>query len=340
MINVLIVHHNTPNMMEHLLKSLDMHVSEYHAYIFDNSNQKPYTNPNNRSNITYFDNTKGEIVDFQSEWEKYPSRMPYIVSPYHCLSVDKCMDLIDDNFILLDSDVLLKKDISDLWDENYTFVGEVQKSYSYRCQVPAFRALPFVCFINNKKCKELGIRYFDPNHMLQLYPDTDPRGRLFDTGAAFYRYIKIFNLPYREILHGDYVTHYGAASYRGSADTVALKHGGLIFKDWLEYHRDKYEVCPKKEGVVFSCITSKEERPITTPTIVNPDYDYICFCDDPKFGPYGSWPTAIWQYAEMPKNIQGLPSPERTLWIQEHITELLPNYEYWTWFDNKEYSTK
>ena len=333
MINVLVVHHNTPNMMEHLLMSLDLYVPEYHAYIFDNSNQKPYTNPNNRSNITYFDNTKGQIIDFNSEWEKYPGRLPAIVSPYHCLSVDKCMDLIDDNFILLDSDVLLKKDISELWDETQIFVGEIQESHPGGWPAPQIRVLPFVCFINNKKCKELGIRYFDPNHMLQLYPDSDPRGRLFDTGAAFYRYIKIFDLPYKEILHQDYVAHYGAASYRGSAATVQLKHGGLAFRDWLSYHRDKYEILPKKKKVVFTCITNRHDPCVITPSFLNPDWDYICFCDDPKYGPYHSWPSAVWQYAPIPDNIKDLSPAKQARWIKLHPHILFPDYEESLWVD-------
>ena len=337
MINVLIVHHNTPNMMEHLLMSLDLHVPSYHAYIFDNSNKSPYTNPNKRSNITYFDNTQGQLINFEEEWKKYPARMPYIVSPYHCLSVEKCMELIDGNFILLDSDVLLKRDISELWDESQIFVGEIQETHPGHCQATASRALPFVCFINNKMCKANGIHYFDPGHMMQLYPETDPRGKLFDTGAAFYRLVKIFDLPYKEILHGDYVTHYGAASYRGSAGTVTLKHGGLGFTDWLAYHKDKYTARPKKDKTVVFCIADEKNPPLLTPGNVDPEYDYICFCHNPKFGPYGSWPSAVWEYRPIPEEVAKLSPKRQYSKIKSHIKELLPEYKEIQWLKTNRY---
>ena len=33
--------------------------------------------------------------------------------------------MIDDNFMLLDSDVLIKRDVSELFDEKYVYVGEI-----------------------------------------------------------------------------------------------------------------------------------------------------------------------------------------------------------------------
>ena len=46
-------------------------------------------------------------------------------SAKHCYTIQKFMDMYPEMpFILLDSDVLLKKDISDVFDEKFAFIGE------------------------------------------------------------------------------------------------------------------------------------------------------------------------------------------------------------------------
>ena len=65
-----------------------------------------------------------------------------------CQGMEKCMELIGENFILLDSDVLLKRDISDLYEEDVIYSGEVivQPNSSIN------RVLPFITYINTEKC--------------------------------------------------------------------------------------------------------------------------------------------------------------------------------------------
>ena len=50
----------------------------------------------------------------------------------HCLSIEKAMDIIEDGFILLDSDVLIKKDFSNLYDNTVVFVGKKEEMKPFK----------------------------------------------------------------------------------------------------------------------------------------------------------------------------------------------------------------
>ena len=113
--NIVIIHYNTPRLTECLVRSINLFVKDAIIYIFDNSDKEPFTAF--FDNVLVIDNTKGEIIDFDKWLEKYPKkhlsngRANKWGSAKHCYSVEKCMEIIQDDFILLDSDVLLKKDI-------------------------------------------------------------------------------------------------------------------------------------------------------------------------------------------------------------------------------------
>lgn len=70
--NILIIHYNTPYLTECLVRSINLFVKDAIIYIFDNSNEKPFTAK--FDNVTVFDNTKGQIIDFNKWLEKYPNR--------------------------------------------------------------------------------------------------------------------------------------------------------------------------------------------------------------------------------------------------------------------------
>ena len=152
---ICIVHHNTPYMTECLVKSINKYTPDCHIYIFDNSDKEPFTYK--QDNLTVFDNTQGQIINFDKWLRQFSNKggeaSGKYISAKHCISVDKCMDLINDNFILMDSDILLKQDISNLFDNTYMYIGEVTEN-----EKQIGRLLPFLCFINTNKCKENGIR--------------------------------------------------------------------------------------------------------------------------------------------------------------------------------------
>lgn len=216
--NIVIIHYNTPYLTECLVRSINLFMKDTIIYIFDNSDKYPFTA--NFDNVTIIDNTSGSVINFDAWLENYPNRFKSTEmthkfgSAKHCYSVEKCMEIINDNFILLDSDVLLKKDISDLYDENVIFAGEIIT----QPKVTVKRVLPFVCFINVNMCKENGVHYFDDNYMHGLYNNKIvEHADWYDTGAGFYVHAKEFN--YKEIKTEDYCVHYGHGSWNKNDDT-------------------------------------------------------------------------------------------------------------------------
>lgn len=193
--NIVIVHYNTPNITECLVKSINLFVEDANIYIFDNSDKLPFTAT--FDNVTIIDNTQGQIIDFD-KWLSSFKRKAYSrnkwASAKHCYSVEKCMELIDDNFILLDSDVLLKKDISSLYDTNCVYVADIEYWKGNK------RVIPYCCFINTKKCKEVGIHFFNDKFIVGLTP-----GCKYDTGGYFY--MKCKELHSKKINYNDYVVH-------------------------------------------------------------------------------------------------------------------------------------
>ena len=70
--NIVIVHYNTPKLTECLVKSINKFVEGAKIFIFDNSNKSPFTAK--FDNVTIYDNTNGQIIDFDEWLKKYPNR--------------------------------------------------------------------------------------------------------------------------------------------------------------------------------------------------------------------------------------------------------------------------
>ena len=218
--NICIIHYNTPILTMHLIKSINKHVKkseDISIYIFDNSDKSPFTYRQN--NIKYIDNTKGQIIDFNEWGKKYPHKTKSFISSKHCYSVQKCMEIIDEPFVLLDSDVLLKQDISGFFNENYGFIGELSGK----------RILPFICFINTNILKEKNVRYFDDNHTYDLFKN-GPKSKREDTG--FMLYANKDRLPHKYIICSKFVEHYAGGSY-SDEDFKHLHKGQISKENWL-----------------------------------------------------------------------------------------------------------
>ena len=233
--NVCIVHFNTPVLTAHLVKSINKHTPGTNIYIFDNSDKRPFINYFN--NVTVFDNTKGQIINFDKWLKKYPDRTKSggkannWGSAKHAYSVEKCMELINEPFVLLDSDVLVKKDFTPLYDEIVCYKGEV----IYQPNSKVKRVVPFICFINTPLCKEKGVHYFDENYMHGLR--VGAVGDRYDTGAALYLLTEKKKSPHREIKVADYIVHYGNGSWVDAAEKMKKpKH--IPAMDWLNKYKD------------------------------------------------------------------------------------------------------
>ena len=123
------------------------------------------------------------------------------------------MDKYDKNFIHVDSDAIVKRDLHAIWKEDMLFVGEIKTPKSYPSLISLERALPFVCFINTKLAKENGIKYYDFNDKYIFYPKPKVK-KVYDTGAYFLEQVKAKKLPYEEIKFNDFISHLGAGSYK------------------------------------------------------------------------------------------------------------------------------
>lgn len=259
--NIVIIHYNTPKLTECLVKSINKFVDGAKVYIFDNSDKLPFTAK--FDNLTVIDNTKGQIIDFNKWLTKYPRRNKSYGrtnkwgSAKHAYSVEKCIELIDGGFVLLDSDVLLKRDISNLFVDSCCYIGEVVTQPNSDVK----RVLPFVCFINTEMCRKNNVHYFDDNHMHGLYKT--PNADRYDTGAAFY--LSAEKLNYREIKFSEYCIHYGSGSWvkqlkRNRKKTItAAEWLNNNYKLWAADESEKIPVDKTEKNKTAILIRKKTE---------------------------------------------------------------------------------
>lgn len=225
--NVCIVHFNTPELTRFTVLSLLKHTPDCKVTILDNSDSMPFVK---MDGISVLDNTNGQLIDYERMISEHPGRANSYNdygSAKHCRAVDYLLDLFDDGFLLLDSDVIVKRDVSPLFDSDVIWVGQPHISVKHRINIP--RLYPFCCFINTRMCKKNGIRYFDGEHMWQLSDDV--KGKWYDTGAWFLHATR--KLPHRRINIFDYIVHYGGGSFR--------KNKKQTKNDWLRKYRMYYE---------------------------------------------------------------------------------------------------
>lgn len=237
--NVCIIHFNTPTLTEHLVESINKHTPDAKIYIFDNSDKKPFTKE--YDNVTVFDNTNKQYIDFNKWLKKYPNRIlsggkaNKWGSAKHAYSVEKCMELINEPFVLLDSDVLIKKDFSNLYIDDVCYAGEVV----YQPKSKIKRVLPFICFINAPLCLQKKVHYFDENYMHGLR--VGKIGDYYDTGAAIYLLTEKYKAKHKEIKVADYVVHYGSGSWVSASEKMKRKTH-VPEKSWLDKYRNLWNV--------------------------------------------------------------------------------------------------
>ena len=233
--DVLIIHYNTPELTAAAVRSLWKNTPHANVTIFDNSDKRPFCFDGldgvNGSDgmIKIIDNTRGQCVDLDAWLQTFPKKDPTNDNRYasarHCKSVDWCMKMFPDGFLLMDSDVLVRQDVTPLFDERFAWVGQ-KKSHRSKYGVKIRRVLPFLCYINTRMCAEYGIDYCNPEKMYGLsmrQPDTS-----YDTGCWFYEAVSNANLPVHEVSIEDYILHLGHGSWREvGADAWLHQHRAL-----------------------------------------------------------------------------------------------------------------
>lgn len=192
-----VVHFNTPFMLTCLIKSINKHVKNAYIYVFDNSNKEPFINTFN--NVEVIDNTKNQIINFYQLSINY--KIENTGSWRHSVTIQKLIEIIDDNFVLLDSDVLIKKDFSFLYEKREIHAG---------CFEPIFKRIaPYMCFINVNECKKHNIQYY------KIKTGENVNNKTSDTGSQFYASIIDKNIPCdKNVSIGKYIKHLDGGSWR------------------------------------------------------------------------------------------------------------------------------
>ncbi len=319
--NIVIVHYNTPYLTECLVRSINLFVRDAVIYIFDNSDKQPFTAK--FDNVTIIDNTAGQIINFDEWLKQYPEslkstgRLNHYASAKHCYTIQKCIDMFDENFVLLDSDIFLKRDISNLFSTEEVVMAstEAWKGKS--------RIIPYICFINVKKCKELGIRYFDENHIHGL----TKVGDRYDTGAFFYEQIHDKKLSIKRLSLSEYIVHYKAASWVEDAK----KHHGyrpMDCNEWIEKYKKYWYKRDLVHGdkVVYTCITGGYDK-LRDPKHITKGWDYICFTDNPNLN------SSVWDVRPLPEETEGLSQVKKQRYVKINAHKVLPDYKLSVWVD-------
>jgi hypothetical protein len=230
-VDVGIVHYNTPELTTAAIRSLFKHTPNARVTVFDNSDRRPFPPlPDIQGKVTVIDNTRGQVVDFGKMLDDFPDRDMSDVdgsnfgSAKHCKSVDVLTEMLPDGFVLMDSDVLVRKDITPLFDSRFAWVGQVRMNRTkYGIRLP--KVAPYICYLNARMMREHGIRYYNPRKMYGLSKRSPDIG--YDTGCWFFEAVSAAHLPGREVSIADYIHHFGHASWRDRNP-----------EEWLQMFRD------------------------------------------------------------------------------------------------------
>ena len=231
---ICIINYNTQELTEAVIYSAMRNGGDdFHFVIFDNSDKKPWHTPDTLKDIAVINNTDGQFVNFERELANYPRKrksqgcdgLCIFGSVKHMMSVEWLVQNMEGAFLLADSDILIKSDITELWQEEYTATGTIEKDWSYGVS----RLQPYLCFINAPECRRLGLHYFDPMRTWGLGTGRTEKANWYDTGASFLEDVQYYaGAHFKEIDNGSMIEHLGHGSWKGN--------GGE--KEWLYIHRE------------------------------------------------------------------------------------------------------
>lgn len=237
----------------------------FRVVVFDNSDERPFEDA---TNVTIYDNTKGQIIDFDAELAKYPERDRSIGcakgcefgSVKHMMTVQKLWELLPQGFVLMESDILIKKNIDEFFDEGYSVYGYCQKAQPHN-PFNIGRMLPMLCWMNVPMLTKEGAKYFDPTRTYGLLPGgRQNRNNWYDTGAVLLEDI-LTKRPRLKGYHRDireFVEHYGSGSWQNNDINQQMA--------WLDAHKnllptaDDNVQMPLRTKVAVCAIVRNENR--------------------------------------------------------------------------------
>ena len=257
---IAIIHFNTPELTEACILSIRKHGGRnYRVVVFDNSDNRPFRVQ--MPGVEVIDNTQGQLIDFDKLLSAFPQRNASIgcakgcdfASVRHMRTVQELWRLLPDGFVLVESDVLIKRNIDEFFREEYSFVAYVQRQQPHN-PFGIGRILPMLCWLNVPKFVAEGVQYFDPNRTYGLKADRNDRTNWYDTGASLLEDV-LSHRPRLKGLHIDireYVEHFGSGSWKNNN----LKAQA----EWLKQHRKLWEPEKCKNGKVAVCAIVRNEN--------------------------------------------------------------------------------
>ena len=258
---IAIIHFNTPELTEACILSIRKHGGkDYRVVVFDNSDERPFRVQ--MAGVEVIDNTKGQVINFDAMLAAFPDRDASIGCAKGCdygsakymMTVQKLWELLPDGFVLVESDILLKREIEEFFDPTHSVYGYWQKAQPHN-PFNIGRMLPMLCWMNVPLLTKYGAKYFDPKRTYGLLPGgRHNRNNWYDTGAVLLEDI-IKNRPNLVGRHCDireFVVHFGSGSWKNNN----LKAQA----EWLNQHRKLWEPEGCKNGKVAVCAIGRLEN--------------------------------------------------------------------------------
>ena len=265
---IAIVHYNTPELTESCILSIRKVGCQWPVTVLDNSDKRPFKVK--MKGVTVIDNTKGQIIDFDEELERYPERCWDMAkksnygSAKHMMSVQYLWTVLTEGFILVESDVLITKPFDFLWDEQYAAVGKAQWFRGRRIEKD--RLLPWLCYMNVPLLVENGAKYYDPARCWGLQPGgMQNPNNWYDTGAPLLEDIINTKPQLTARLYPDLdkcYLHYCGGSWRGND----IKQQA----EWLSKNEAYWKPEDNSDAKIFICTHTDFE-----PVVKNEVYETI-----------------------------------------------------------------
>jgi hypothetical protein len=227
-IDCIIVNYNTSDLTNSCIKSLIHSNTPCNIWVFDNSDEEKLQLCN--KSVRLIDNTQGQIINFEELIYKYRSRNKSIKafgSAKHSKTIDTLFDVFPNGFIHLDSDTIVKQNLTYLWDPDFIVCGKyVPPKEDPEAPWRIYpRIAPWVMYVNVPMCKEHNIRFFDPYRNAKL-----TNTPIMDTGASFYQDIKKQKLPIKLIDDKLFVKHLlGGSHSRTEEDKIKFINKNSIY---------------------------------------------------------------------------------------------------------------
>lgn len=214
-VDIYITNFNTTELVNLLIRSIIKNVRSlrYRIKVVDNSTLKKFSLDESIDleghSVHILDNTERKLFDtdmFVKKYSRVDSKNNY-ASFRHAIAIQWIIDTAEkDNIILLDSDVVIKRDINFVEDKYITIADTGSNGLKTRF-------LPFIQYFNIKKIRSLKLKYLDIDRMHG--GRNIMNSRKYDTGASFYEDVINKKLPYNTINHNVYVDHLKGGSWLG-----------------------------------------------------------------------------------------------------------------------------